>query len=136
MRWINRRPGRPLGLLLAAAPFVAVALAYAAASAIRRAENPADRLLPAPEAIVATAIRLVSEPDRRSGGILFWADTLASLERLALGVGIAALLGLALGLLIGLLPMVRAGLGGFVAAVSMVPPLALLPILFIVAGLG
>ena len=37
---------------------------------------------------------------------------------------------------IGLFPHMRAGLAGFIAVVSMVPPLALLPILFIVFGLG
>ncbi len=40
------------------------------------------------------------------------------------------------GILIGLLPIARAGLGPFVAVASMIPPLALLPILFIVMGLG
>lgn len=136
MRWINRRPGRTLGAFLALVPFVILMLAYAAGSAARRAENPADRLLPAPSQIAATAERLVTEPDRRSGEILFWVDTAASLQRLALGVGIAAAIGLAAGILIGLLPYARAGLAGFVTVMSMIPPLAVLPILFIVFGLG
>ncbi|MEM9845088.1 MAG: ABC transporter permease subunit, partial [Pseudomonadota bacterium] len=51
-------------------------------------------------------------------------------------VGIAAALATILGLLIGLLPHVRATLAAFVAVVSMIPPLAVLPILFIVFGLG
>ncbi len=38
--------------------------------------------------------------------------------------------------MIGLFPYVRALLAPFIAAISMVPPLALLPILFIVMGLG
>ena len=56
--------------------------------------------------------------------------------RLLLGVGISAIISLLLGMIIGLLPMARSGLSGFVAVLSMVPPLALLPILFIVFGLG
>ncbi len=119
-----------------AIPFALVLLAYALGSEARRAVNPADKLLPAPTQIVETATRLVSEPDRRSGIILFWQDTASSLRRLALGVGIAAGLGLLFGLSIGLLPLARTSLAGFVAVLSMIPPLAILPILFIVFGLG
>jgi NitT/TauT family transport system permease protein len=136
MRLINRRPGRGLALVLALIPFALAVLAYSLGSAARLAENPADRLLPAPATILATAVQLVTEPDKRSGEILFWVDTAASLGRLALGLGIAAALGLGLGVVIGLLPLVRATLEPFVGAVSMIPPLAILPILFIVFGLG
>ena len=48
----------------------------------------------------------------------------------------AAVLATIIGLAIGLLPYVRATLAGFVAVLSMIPPLAVLPILFIVFGLG
>jgi len=136
MRLINRKPGRPLAFLLLLLPFAGVLIAYAVGSAIRRAENPADKLLPAPSQILATAERLLTEPDRRSGDILFWTDTVSSLERLGLGVGISALIALVLGLAIGLLPFMRATFAGFVGVISMVPPLAILPILFIVFGLG
>jgi len=43
---------------------------------------------------------------------------------------------LVLGLGIGLLPVVRSSLGPLVAAISVVPPIAVLPILFIAFGLG
>lgn len=136
MRWINRKPGRPLAVFLMALPFVLVFIAYALGSEARRAVNPADKLLPAPTQIIETATRLVSEPDRRSGKILFWSDTFASLQRLAIGVGISALIGLVVGLSIGLLPAAHALLNNFVAVLSMIPPLAVLPILFIIFGLG
>ena len=136
MRWINRKPGRPFALALTVLPFLVVFLAYAVASDIRRAANPADKLLPAPMKIVETAQRLVTEPDRRSGKILFWTDTAGSLKRLALGVGIAAALGVIFGLGIGLVPYITSTFQAFVAVLSMVPPLAILPILFIVFGLG
>jgi NitT/TauT family transport system permease protein len=135
MRLINRRPGRPLALLLAAAPFVLALMVYAAASNARLAANPADRLLPSPTQIVETAQRLTTEADRRSGSILFWDDTAASLLRIGLGVGVAAALGLTLGLAIGLLPLAQAALGSFVGVLSMIPPLAVLPILFLAFGL-
>jgi NitT/TauT family transport system permease protein len=60
----------------------------------------------------------------------------ASLSLLGAGVGIAALIGLSLGLAIGLIPLVRSSLQGFVAVISMIPPLAVLPILFITLGVG
>ncbi|MEO9574463.1 MAG: ABC transporter permease [Tateyamaria sp.] len=136
MRLINIIPGRPLAVFLAVLPFALVFIAYAIGSDIRLTENPSDKLLPAPSTIWDTAVRLVSEGDKRTGRILFWHDTWASLKRLGLGIGISAGVGLIFGLLIGLLPLVRSGLSQFVAVLSMIPPLALLPILFIVFGLG
>ncbi len=136
MRLINRRPTRIALVALMLIPFLLSLLAYAAGSAARRADNPADRLLPAPAQILATARALVTEADQRSGEILFWSDTKASLTRLATGLTIAAAIGLAFGLLIGLIPYAGATLAAFVSVLSMIPPLAVLPILFIVFGLG
>ncbi len=136
MRLINRKPGVALATALALLPFVAVLVIYGVGSAARLAENPSDRLLPAFSTLAETAQRLFTEPDRRSGRILLWYDTAVSLQRLALGVGIAAIAGLGVGLVIGLFPHIRAAFAGFVAVVSMIPPLAILPILFIVFGLG
>jgi NitT/TauT family transport system permease protein len=136
MRWINRVPGRVGHVTLAALPFLLVFLAYAAGSAARLAENPQDRILPAPSALVDTAVRLFTEPDRRSGEILLWGDTASSLTLLGLGVGIAALIGLIFGLAIGLVPVIRSTFQTFVAILSMIPPLAVLPILFITLGVG
>jgi NitT/TauT family transport system permease protein len=136
MRLINRRAGPVSRVTLAALPFVLVGLAYASASAARLAENPQDRVLPSPATLFDTAIRLMTEEDRRSGEVLFWGDTLSSLTLLFSGVGIAAVIGLCIGLAIGLVPLVRTSLQGFVAVLSMIPPLAVLPILFISLGVG
>lgn len=136
MRLINHIPGRPGAVILAALPFVALVVAYTVASDLRLEANPQDKLLPAPGTILETAQRLFTEPDKRSKEILLWNDTLASLARLLGGVGISALLSLVLGLAIGLLPYARSALSSFIAVLSMVPPLALLPILFIMFGLG
>ena len=53
-----------------------------------------------------------------------------------MALAIATLTGLALGIALGLLPWLGALLGSFVTVVSMVPPLAVLPILLITLGLG
>jgi NitT/TauT family transport system permease protein len=135
-RLVNRRPRRGTALVLAALPFLLLAIAYAVSSQLRLAANPSDKLVPAMPSFVAAMRDMALLPDPRSGAYLFWADTGASLTRLALGVGAAAALGLVLGIAIGLIPLAGAVLAGFVAAVSMIPPLAVLPILFIVLGLG
>jgi NitT/TauT family transport system permease protein len=136
MRAINIRPGRGAALALGCLPFALLIVAYLIGSALRLAENPADKLLPAVQTLAASVDALAFTPDRRTGDYLLWSDTLASLGRLGAGLAIATGLALSLGMLAGLLPMARALLSPFVDFVSMVPPLALLPILFIVLGLG
>ncbi len=136
MRLLNRRPGRELAFVLAALPFVVVIAVYLWASDARLSVNPNDKLLPSPATMAETMGRMAFEPDRRTGDVLLWVDTWASLQRLLLGLAIAACLGLVVGVAMGLLPVVGATLSPFVAVVAMIPPLAVLPILFIVLGLG
>jgi NitT/TauT family transport system permease protein len=135
-RFINRRPDGRTGLLLAALPFVLLVVVYLAASNARLADNPKDKLLPPPSAFSTAMQAMAFEEDKRSGRYLFWTDTGASLRRLGIGVAIAAMIGLSLGLAIGLFPYVEGALAPFVAVLSMIPPLAVLPILFITFGLG
>ena len=109
---------------------------YTLASQARLAVNPSDKLMPAISKIIETAGRLVSEPDKRSGEILFWNDSLVSLVRICIGILIAAVSGLFFGMAIGMIPYIRAALSPLVKVISVVPPLALLPIMFIALGLG
>ncbi|MFE8070347.1 ABC transporter permease [Marinobacteraceae bacterium S3BR75-40.1] len=136
MRVINRVPGRVSATALALIPFLLLILAYGLASQQRLEANPNDKLLPGLEKMTAAVDRMAFQEDRRSGDYLLWVDTAASLERLGLGVAVAASLALIIGVLNGTLPLVRANLAPLVSALSMVPPLAILPILFIVFGLG
>ena len=135
-RLINQRPGRGGALMLSMLPFILVVCVYAYYSHARLLENPGDKLLPAPRTIAATVHRYAFEEDERSGDRLLWTDTEASLERLLTALLISAVIGLALGLVIGVLPYLRVTIAPFVAALSLIPPLAILPILFIVVGLG
>lgn len=132
---MNITPARSGRLLLALLPFVLIALIYVVASAERRAVNPDDKLLPPVSEMVDSVRRLAFERDRRSGEIVLWADTGASLRRLAIGLAIATLIGLTLGLAIGVVPLINATLSSLVAVLSMIPPMAILPVLFIVFGL-
>jgi NitT/TauT family transport system permease protein len=133
---MNIAPGRGGRVLLALIPFFLIALVYVVGSAERRAVNPDDKLLPPVTEMVETTTTLAFRPDRRSGEIVLWVDTAASLQRLFIGLAIATAIGLALGLAIGLVPFVGATFGSLIAVLSMIPPMAVLPILFIVFGLG
>ncbi|TFZ33207.1 ABC transporter permease subunit, partial [Pseudomonas syringae] len=80
--------------------------------------------------------RMAFVADPRSGDYLLWQDSASSLQRLAIGLGISALLVLCLGIAAGILPLCGATLSPLLTVLSMVPPLAILLILFIVFGLG
>lgn len=136
MRWVTATPSRSRAVLLGAAPLLVLGVGYLIAAAARHADNPADKILPLPSAMAAAMASLVFEADPLSGQYLFWADTLASLWRLGMGLGIATISALLVGLVLGVLPPVRATFGPLVTAIAVVPPIALLPILFIVFGLG
>jgi NitT/TauT family transport system permease protein len=133
-RLINRKPERGLGLALGTLPFVIVLMVYVAASASRLAVNPDDKLLPSVAQMTRAFTRLATEENRRTGDVLLWVDTGASLKRLVTGVAISMGIGLVFGVLTGLIPFVRRTLSPFIKVLSMIPPLAVLPILFIALG--
>jgi NitT/TauT family transport system permease protein len=135
-RLINLQPDRGGRLWLGLLPFVLALIAYLIASAARLADNPSDKLLPSLASMGAAIYQMAFVPDTRSGNLLWWADTGASLIRLAWGLGISAALGLMIGIGVGITPLLRAGFSPFIAGLSMIPPMAILPILFIVFGLG
>jgi NitT/TauT family transport system permease protein len=113
-----------------------VAIAYMVVSGRRLAANPNDKLLPSPAQMWSAFFDLATVPDQRSGDLILWVDTYASMLRLFAGVGAATLAALVFGIAIGFIPRIRALLQPFVTVVCVIPPLALLPILFIALGLG
>src|SRR6056297_1160016 len=110
MRLINHHPGRVSATLLGLLPFLLIMLVYSLASQERLAENPNDKLLPGLEQMTAAVERMAFQEDRRSGDYLMWVDTVASLERLGMGIGIAAMMALIVGILNGTLPLFRANM--------------------------
>lgn len=131
---LNAQPPIWLRYTLAALPFLLAILAYAVASDLRHAENPDDKLLPGLGQMIDAVKQVALVPDKRTGQVVLWHDTLASLTRLGEGVGLALVLALLSGLNIGLFPGLSALFSGFLVVVSMIPPLAILPILFISLG--
>ena len=136
MRWVNIKPGRGSSILLAAVPLLLVLGAYLFAATARHAANPSDKILPTPAAMITAMRGLLADADPLSGRLIFWADTLASLERLGVALGICALSALLVGMVLGVLPAARATFRGLVTTIAVIPPIALLPMLFILFGLG
>lgn len=135
-RLINLTPSKPVNLLLGILPFAFLLVIYLVASDARLAENPNDKLLPSFEQMGNALNNLAFEPSKRTGEYLFWQDTLSSLQRLALGMSIAAIIGFSLGLMTGAIPTLHAPFSPLLTVVSLIPPMAILPVLFIVFGLG
>jgi NitT/TauT family transport system permease protein len=121
--------------MLAATPMILIIVVYLVNSHLRLVENPEDKLLPSVSQMWEALKLMAFTEDPSTGTFLMLDDTLSSLKRLGMSLAIVASLGLTLGILLGSIPLLRASLSPLVAIISMVPPLAILPILFIVFGL-
>jgi len=117
-------------------PFIILIAIYLVASDIRLESNPSDKLLPSLTQMGDAIYQYAFTEDKRTGDILLWSDTISSLRRLLIGVSLAAITGLFIGLNMGLFPSFSLMLNSFVTVISMIPPLAILPILFITVGVG
>ena len=135
-RLMNIRPSRGASRLYGLLPLATILIVYVAISAARLADNPNDKLFPSLTTMGEVLARYALTTDPRTGDVLLWTDTIASLERLLSGLAIATITGLVLGIAVGVIPLVRAGLGTLIAIVAVIPPMAILPILFIIFGLG
>ena len=133
---INQTPSNVQNIFLGLLPFALLIIFYLVSSDARLETNPNDKLLPSFSQMGDGIERMALKPNKRSGDYLFWKDTSSSLTRLGLGVLIAATIGLAIGVATGALPLLSAGLSPLLTVISLIPPLALLPVLFIVFGLG
>jgi nitrate/nitrite transport system permease protein len=86
--------------------------------------------LPPPSKVLTDTWRLISNPFFDNGGLdkgLFW-HLLASLKRVAVGFSLAAVAGVALGVLIGQSTLAFRGLDPIFQVLRTVPPLAWLPL--------
>ncbi len=133
---IHAQPGAKLRLLLIALPFAILLISYFTASHFRHQENPRDKLLPTMSQMVDAVGRMAFHEDVRTGRYLMAEDTISSLKRLLTGVFLAAIAGLFTGVVLGLFPGFSIMLNPFLTFIAMIPPLAILPILFIAAGIG
>lgn len=133
---IHASPGPRLNLILAALPFILIISVYLWGSHVRLSENASDKLMPSISKMVASTKAQVLSENRRTGEIPFVQDNKATMSRLLYGVGIGAFLGLFWGLFMGVFPGFYALNYNFITFVSMIPPLAILPVIFIAVGSG
>lgn len=77
--------------------------------------------MPAPEAVLQALLARVS-----SGG--YYEDLLASLQRILLGFGLAAVVGIGLGVLVGRSEIARMALRPFIELIRPIPAIALVPL--------
>lgn len=134
MRLINIKPGR-YWLILGLLPFIILGLVYIIAADARHVLNEEDKLLPTLGALFDSIKIMAFEPDEMTGNSMLWTDTIASLTRIVEGLGIATAIGLVLGIIQGTLPLFRSFLSPFSAAISLIPPMAILPILLVLFGM-
>ncbi len=131
---INVQPSRATSLVLSLLPFVICIIVYAAIAHVRHRENPKDKLVPTITKLTDGFQRSAFEPDRR-GEYRLVVDTIASMRRFLIGIALL-FLGVIIGLHMGVWPYSEVLLYRFVLFFDKIPALALLPILFIVFGLG
>jgi len=115
---LHARPGKTTVVVLTLVPFIIVICFYLIASDIRLSANPNDKLLPS------------------FGKMLSAIYKVASLKRIFIGVGLASLFGLLMGINMGMFKNFKSAFAPFITVVSMIPPLAILPILFLTLGIG
>jgi NitT/TauT family transport system permease protein len=125
---------RWLRTLLAILPFVLIVVGYTILSDKRHQENPADKVTPTLTELAEGFWRAATVPDR-DGKIRLWVDTSISLRRLAIGVLLAAIVGIFAGLHLGMMPAFEATGLRFLLFFDKIPALALLPIFLIIFGL-
>jgi NitT/TauT family transport system permease protein len=131
---LGAAPGQKLSVFLALIPFLIIISAYLYMSNERHKENPDDKILPTVTQMKESMTQLAFEKDARSDKYILLNDTLSSLKRLGLGLFFATLVGLLVGLNMGLFKGMDAIANPMIRFLSIIPPLALLPILFIVFG--
>lgn len=127
-------------LLLGLLPFLLVVGLYLWGShqlRVQEASNSTDaaassKLMPTPSQMYDGFARSAFEQDNK-GDYRLLVDTVASLKRFAFGMALASC-GIVLGLYMGMFPIFEALFLRFFSFVDKVPPLLLLPILFIYLG--
>jgi NitT/TauT family transport system permease protein len=131
---IHAKPKRLVSFLLSILLFVISIAAYAVISHVRHQENPQDKIVPTFSEMADGFKRAAFEKDRRDE-IRLLVDTFASGRRFLISLAFLSLAVL-LGLQMGVFPYMELIFLRFITFFDKIPALALLPILFIIFGLG
>lgn len=131
---IHATPKRAASFLLSIMLFVICIAAYAITSYIRHQENPKDKIVPTFSQMADGFKRTAFEKDR-DGVVRLKVDTIASARRFLISLAFLSL-AVILGLNMGVFPYIELIFLRFMTFFDKIPALALLPILFIIFGLG
>ena len=131
---ITKKPGPVTSIILALALFGVCLIAYFIASYIRHKDNPQDKLVPTVNQIIEGVKRVTLKPDRNDEYRLM-VDTWASFRRFIISL-LLLIPAVILGLHMGIFPYIEKLFLRFVLFFDKIPALAVLPILFIIFGLG
>ena len=133
---LSAKPTKLIHWILLLTPFLIVLAVYSYNSHLRHIENPMDKILPNVEQISTAIQEYAFQKDTRTEKNLFVDDTITSLRRIGIGMLLSTIISLFLGLNMGLFRGLSSLLNPFVTALSMIPPLAVLPIILISFGVG
>lgn len=131
---IHAKPTKVVSLLLSIMLFAICIAAVAVTGYIRHQENPKDKVVPTFSEMADGFNRAAFEKDRK-GEYRLIVDTLASGRRFLLSLAFLSL-AVILGLNMGVFPYIEIIFLRFMTFFDKIPALALLPILFIIFGLG
>jgi nitrate/nitrite transport system permease protein len=130
---LENRPSKPLRFVVdaklsrAVAPWVAIAGFLGIWQLLCAGEG---ATLPPPTRVLSETWDLIINPFFQGNGTnkgLFW-QILASLQRVAIGYSLAAVIGIAVGILIGVSPLMYSAFDPLFQVLRTIPPLAWLPI--------
>lgn len=131
---VDAKIPKHLYTILSLSLFLGIVITYSAVSYVRHIENPNDKIVPSLTQLI-NGVKTSISPDGNNE-IPILEDTLASLKRFFTGAIIASAMGIFGGVFMGVFPIMEALLLRFILYLGKVPPLALLPIIFVFSGLG
>lgn len=132
---LHYEPNKSAKIILALLPFLVFGYFYVSWAYERHAVNPDDKLMPLPGKMYEHTKDYVTRVDERTEKNLFFEDLKISLKRFGLGVGIFSFSALFVGILLGIFPWLRTTFTPILVFLSIIPPLAILPIIFITLGI-
>jgi len=131
---LHARPGRTIRTILPLLLFTLGIGAYLVTAHLRHRENPQDKVVPTFSEMADGVKRAAFEADR-DGERRLLVDTVASGRRFLISLALLSFAVL-LGLLMGVFPYIEIIFLRFLTFFDKIPALAILPILFIIFGLG
>ncbi len=131
---IHAKASRPTAFILSILLFLLCIAAYGVTAFIRHKDNPQDKVVPTFNEMVDGFKRSAFEKDRK-GELRLLVDTIASARRFLISLALLSLAVL-LGLIMGVFPYQEYIFLKFTTFFDKIPALAVLPILFIIFGLG